>query len=70
MYSFNVESHIRDAVTDLVAHKDNTNNTAPNVLEMGAYQAISLNDAERPVATHKIKREKNVSLEVCLQNNF
>ena len=32
---FHVEYHVRDAVTNLVVHKDNTNNIAPNALEMG-----------------------------------
>ena len=36
MYSSYVEYQVRDAVTDMVVHQGNANNTVPNVLHMGA----------------------------------
>ena len=65
-----IEDHVRDAVSDLVARKENTNNIGPNVLEMEACQAISLGDTVRPVATFNAKRGENGGMGACSQNTF
>ena len=36
LYTFHVEYHVRDTITDIFLHKGNTNNTVINVLEMRA----------------------------------
>ena len=64
LHLFHVEYHFKDAVTDLVVHEDNTNNTAPNV--GGHARLLLMDDTERPIAAVKAKEN---SLGACPQRN-